>query len=464
VIGHYRSPGERALPLPTTSTVPNTSTVPAVSQSEPPAAGLAATFQGFVGTLATVRVAVSAPPDATEMAITDDPSFAGVAWNPVQAEVRLAVAATGYVEIFARFRQRQDGPFIRAIAGITIPQRGDASDRPENPDRPNVWSVGAVASNTLAVTIRVGRVAVIEGVRRVVGSTLDATALDRATNVALTSTDDPTFDHPLAVTAVVRRTQPIDIADDDANPRFSLEHSLFVSLAQPLEEGRNYRLSLLGMLPTSFRFDTTKLRSPAIQVNQVGFMPADPAKMAYLSASLAGQRSLDYDDKTEFVVIDASSEARAFLGRASLRVPPKDGEYGRGDLTGARVWELDFTALTKVGRYRVCVMGVGCSYDFAISPSGTWLKATALVARAAFDQRSGLSLGPPRRWFGHGFSTPTMRSRCGPRGSRCSTTAKAPPTPSRRCCTKQRARRCPTPGVGTWMPGIGIAAFNTCGS
>jgi endoglucanase len=59
------------------------------------------------------------------------------------------------------------------------------------------------------------------------------------------------------------------------------------------------------------------------------------------------------------------------------------------------VQELDFSQLHTVGRYRVCVTTLGCSYDFDVSDTSTWRRVAVNVARAMYHQRSGTALTEP---------------------------------------------------------------------
>jgi endoglucanase len=334
----------------------------------------------------TVRVEVTAPRGAEEMVLSDDPSFGGAAWQPVAAQGEVRVVSVGYVEIFGRFRAKAAASFVPAVTGITIAGPAQFAAGASA----GVTSLGAVRPNVLALTITTQRA---QGSEKVVP--LDPAQWDVAANFTLTSTDDPAYLNGRTATTATRTSRPIDMGPENSTPRFTVEHRLFVSFDTPLSEGKNYRLTPRAVAPVDVVFDSHSLLSPAVQVNQVGFMPRDPAKVAFLSASLAGQQPIDYADRTGFDVVDVTTGATKLSGAPVKRQAGNDGEYGKGDLTGAPVWELDFSTLQEPGRYRVCVSGVGCSVDFAVSENGTWLKAASTVARAAFNQRSGISIGAP---------------------------------------------------------------------
>ena len=336
--------------------------------------------------LTTIRVKITAPRGAVDMAISDDPTFGSAAWQPVASYTDVLVASAGYVEIFGRFRAKDASDFVPAITGVTVPSVADRANVAKN----GVTALGMVDPTVIAVSITTPRAS---GAAKT--AVLDGSTWDDPRTLNLTSTDDPSYRDGQAATAVTRTSRPTDMGPEDSSPRFTMEHRLFVTLPIPLSEGMHYRLSPSKVPPADFLLDFRSLVSPAVQVNQLGFAPRDPAKVAFLSASLAGQHPIDYSDRPEFEVIEAKTGHLQQSGRTVKRQSGTGGEYGRGDLTGAPVWELDFSELHTSGRYRVCVPGVGCSVDFAVSVDGTWLKAAASVARAAFNQRSGMSLGAP---------------------------------------------------------------------
>jgi endoglucanase len=336
--------------------------------------------------LTTIGVDIAAPRGAIAMAISDDPTFGGAEWQPVASHADVSVASAGYVEIFGRFRAKDAKDFLPAITGVTVPSVADRA----KVAREGVTAIGMANVTVVAVSITTPRAT--EAAKAAV---LEGSTWDDPRNLTLTSTDDPAYREGRAATAVTRTSRPTDMGPEDSSPRFTMEHRLFVTFPIPLRDGMHYRLSPSKVPPADFVFDSRALVSPALQVNQLGFAPRDPSKVAFLSASLAGQQPIDYSDRPEFEVIDAATGQVQQSGRTVRRQSGAGGEYGRGDLTGAPVWELDFSQLQTPGRYRVCVPGVGCSVDFAVSVDGTWLKAAAGVARAAFNQRSGMALGAP---------------------------------------------------------------------
>ena len=90
---------------------------------------------------------------------------------------------------------------------------------------------------------------------------------------------------------------------------------------------------------------------------------------------------LDYPDGLGFQLIDEQTNAPAYSGTARLIRPQNQIEDPRGnDYTLTEVHRLDFSDFDRVGRYRLCVDTVGCSFPFEISPE-VWQRAFVTAAR-----------------------------------------------------------------------------------
>ena len=85
-----------------------------------------------------------------------------------------------------------------------------------------------------------------------------------------------------------------------------------------------------------------------------------------------------------------------FDGRAQMLKTAADKEtfqagrnYAKTDVLG-----MDFGAFKTLGRYRVYVEGIGCSYPFDLADD-VWTKAFQLSMKGLLHHRSGIELGPP---------------------------------------------------------------------
>ena len=58
---------------------------------------------------------------------------------------------------------------------------------------------------------------------------------------------------------------------------------------------------------------------------------------------------------------------------------------------GAEVWQCDFGAFARPGRYVIAVEGVGCSFPFRIDPD-VYREAFRVTCRGLYHNRSGIAL------------------------------------------------------------------------
>ncbi len=137
------------------------------------------------------------------------------------------------------------------------------------------------------------------------------------------------------------------------------------------------RVLCLGLLSAAL-VSAADSPTPAIRVNQVGYLPAAP-KIAFLAS--AGV------EPQQFLVRDASSRRIAFRGRLSPPVPDADS----GDTLRA----ADFSRLRSPGRYFLEIPGAGRSWEFEIGPR-VYHRAFYLAMRSYYGQRCGtdVDLGP----------------------------------------------------------------------
>lgn len=331
-----------------------------------------------------LRITVDAPTDATEMQVGLDPSFTTTQWEPVAGEVARR-SDGGYQEVFARFRNAPDAtPSEVAVAGVDV----DLGRRAATADEPSPTSIGLSDPRTVSVTIDVGRVR--RGANgeddRVVGPDLDPGSLD----------DGWRLTGPRGAVRIVRverATAPSGAAhsgDDGEDLDYSVTHRVDLLVGTRVAVGERYTLRSPFGTTTRFTIDDRSTRSPAVVANQVGYRPSDAGKRAFLTAPYG---STGMPSSVTFRVVTTDGDS-VFEAPAVEVATPAD-EVGRGDLTGSRVWRLDFGSVTTPGRYRVCVDDIGCSATFAIDEDDSWARVARTVARGLYHQRSGIALGAP---------------------------------------------------------------------
>jgi endoglucanase len=105
---------------------------------------------------------------------------------------------------------------------------------------------------------------------------------------------------------------------------------------------------------------------------------------------------LKYEDRLPYSVIDEATGKAVFEGSTILSkaATDKTEDAYKKNYNGTDVFEMDFTALTRPGKYRVSVRSVGCSYPFEISDN-VWRDAFIVAARGFYHQRSGIAIGEP---------------------------------------------------------------------
>ncbi|MEM8926374.1 MAG: cellulase N-terminal Ig-like domain-containing protein, partial [Actinomycetota bacterium] len=391
-----------------------------------------------------ITVGVTAPDGARQMQLGFDPSFETTPWVPVDEVTTLVHHHTGHQILFARFRSGPGAtPSPVSTVGVTIdptyvaatssvdglhqaswirslgPDRlavrvegGRMSwgaqepydfDDPPAGDRVNpLWGVVRVSRDGEPYGVQVdGSESLLRRYDRLIGRPVDTGRLDDG----LWLLTDSVSGARINVTSVERISRPAGTGtghggffdlNGEGDPVVPLVHDLIVRLAEPLAEGRTYDVQPPGdvLEPATYTFTENETRSPAIHVNQAGYGVDDPLKVGYLSRPYLdrGSAGEPYAEGMAFTVVDEADGTVVLEGEVTAR--PEGDELNLGDLTGAPVFEADFSALSAEGRFRLCVATVGCSEGFSVGAE-VWADLTKAVARAMYHQRSGVALGPP---------------------------------------------------------------------
>jgi len=203
-------------------------------------------------------------------------------------------------------------------------------------------------------------------------STAAATALGSYT---LTSTDDRAYSAGLRPKAVNRRAKVNGTTNKWPEPPFTLEHTVFLRLPRKLQQGKRYTLRIAPGTNTdatsrTLTFDAYKQVSEAIHVNLIGYNPDQRSmKSADLYMWLGDGGARDYSSYSgrRVVLVDTKSGAKHPVGKVAFW--RKSGtDFGNWNLTRSDVWNVDFSAFSRPGRYRLAVEGIGCSPEFDVRP------------------------------------------------------------------------------------------------
>ena len=377
---------------------------PSPATTPPPPPGLGALeVTPLDGETRGVRVDVKAPSGSAEMQVSQDPTFEAVQWVPLEPSVELATFE-GYQEVFARFRSSSSATPTQPVVGGALVD----SNRSAALQDPPVATVGLMGPSVVAVSIDSQRIDRVGGGEpdQILGTALDPEKLEGDWSVV--STDG----REITVTKVVRSTRPNNVSPIADPPVVTSSHVIALHLDGPVTAGETIQVTApdATVAVEPFTFEPASSRSPSVHVNQLGYRPTDPNKIGFLSAfdgetgfdSTTGKLDgpgIEFPDQPAFSVIDVDTSAVLYQGSGVLREPDENGELARGELTGSRVWALDFSTVTAPGRVRICVEVVGCSGVVTLSETATWRQAVAMISRSLHYQRSGIALGEPQASF-----------------------------------------------------------------
>jgi hypothetical protein len=179
-----------------------------------------------------------------------------------------------------------------------------------------------------------------------------------------------------------------------------IDNALYLQLAQPVADGQAVEVTdpdgLIWAASDIFTVTADPLRySPAIHVNQEGYVPSFPKKamvgyylgdMGEMPVAAAG-----------FNVIDVNTNAVVFQGTLTQR---QDVGYQTNPLPYQQVYVADFSGLTAPGEYQIQIAGMGTSLPFLIN-DGIAMGFARTYALGMFGQRSGAAAGLPYTRFTH---------------------------------------------------------------
>ncbi len=146
----------------------------------------------------------------------------------------------------------------------------------------------------------------------------------------------------------------------------------------------------------SFQLAANPLRySPAIHVNQEGYVPSFPKK-AIVGHYLGSKGELPIA-ATTFSIVTAATGTPVFTGTLTAR---KETGYTYAPLPYQQVLQADFSAFRTPGEYQLVVPGLGASLPFLID-EGIAMAFTRTYALGLYHQRSGVELKLPYTRFTH---------------------------------------------------------------
>lgn len=255
---------------------------------------------------------------------------------------------------------------------------------------------------------------------KVIVKPLDAAAASLAESYSVSSADDPAYRTARKPAGIGRKSkgtafawfvdQWINNRAVNTRPDHAKEHWLYLELPSRMQSGRTYVVETGGLASNGrewkLTYDVARVRSEAVHVNTLGYVPSAPAKHAYVYHWMGDRGGLDVKPLVgkAFHIVDAKTGREAYTGKVAFRMAATQQETyhltdtPNGNFLGADVAECDFSAFSKPGRYVVAVEGVGCSWPFTIG-ADVYRPAFHATARALYHNRSGIALKKPYTLF-----------------------------------------------------------------
>lgn len=180
-----------------------------------------------------------------------------------------------------------------------------------------------------------------------------------------------------------------------------IANQLYLTLDQPLPESAAVKVenpdrSLWGP-ELAFAAKNDPYRwSPALHVNQVGYVPGFPKK-AMIGFYMGSLGEMPLAEAGRFHLIDARTKKTVYSGTL---VPRKDRGYTYPVQPYQKVYEADFSAFRKPGEYRLQVPGLGVSFPFDIH-EGVAAAFARTYALGVYHQRCGAANALPFTRFVH---------------------------------------------------------------
>ncbi len=311
-------------------------------------------------------------------------------------------------------------------SGRMAQNRKKEARQPEEPPGPKLVEVLPLVDRVLMLHFDEGHVVHHQRGRprsdeQVVARALDVSAAGRPGSYRITSADDPAYARPRSPESIGRKSKGTDFAwfvdkwenGHAVNTRadHAKEHWLYLQLARPMARGKTYTIDT-GSLASNGRkwtlkIDEANVRSEAVHVNLLGYVPAATQKLAYVYYWMGDRGSLDLRlfAGRPFRLIDQATGKTAFTGKLVFRSgasaqetfhksdSPPDGNFLKAD-----VYECDFSSFARPGQYRVTVEGIGASFPFRLD-ADVYRVAFKTVARGLYHNRSGIALVAPYTEF-----------------------------------------------------------------
>jgi hypothetical protein len=188
---------------------------------------------------------------------------------------------------------------------------------------------------------------------------------------------------------------PLEVRD------LRIDNCLYLELSAPVADGKTVEVKnpsgALWPSDMAFTVATDALRySPAIHVNQEGYVPTFPKK-AMVGYYLGSKGELDVPAGTAFTIVSAATGTTVFSGTLTARA---DVGYTYSPTPYQKVLQADFSGLTAPGEYQLVVPGLGASLPFLVN-DGVAMGFLRTYELGLYHQRCGTDNALPFTRFVH---------------------------------------------------------------
>ena len=219
--------------------------------------------------------------------------------------------------------------------------------------------------------------------------------LDEPGDWAILSRDDDAYLTVQRPVETFLKAYPVRLIPEGWPYEHVAEYETVLELPRPLQAGATYQFSsLTADVGFDYTHDPENNFSPALKVNQVGYLPEVIGRYGYIGYWLGRVGPMDLDQESRrFRVVNSENGAVVYSGAVELRMTADQGTedaYG-SNYSQATIYDVNLFELIQVGTFHVVWEGVGRSWDFEVSDS-VYDSAFVTAFKALYHQRCGTAL------------------------------------------------------------------------
>ena len=187
----------------------------------------------------------------------------------------------------------------------------------------------------------------------------------------------------------------VDASDLPGDHQFKYGIYAYLELDSPMKNGQTYTIYAPNKLERTFNYNEKMQISRAIKVNQVGYLPNQAGKFAYLGAYIYGKGPLDCSKAKKFHIIDESTGKSVYEGEISIREKdPRWHNENAKRINGEDIYQMNLDDFNESGHFHIYIPGVGRSWSF-IQSAEVYGEAYYIAARGFYHQRAVMEYQEP---------------------------------------------------------------------